>query len=113
MDAEKRIYLKTVRLTKSELEKAEKECREQEINFSRYVRLLLANDTGKIFIRKTKSAYQQDKQLIEEIRRIGVNINQIAANINGYYYSAEDRARLFQLMETVKRLLNKKISGGT
>ncbi len=105
--------VKCFRLTRQEERNIEKRCRLQEISFSEYMRLLIKKDTGKIIVRKTKSAYQQDKQLIEEIRRIGVNINQIARSLNeGYRYSAEDKARLFCFMEDIKELLKKKTDVG-
>lgn len=110
LETEKKIHKKTVRLTDAELEKVEGLCKIQELNFSEYIRLLIARDMGKIIARKTKSAYQQDKKLIEQIRRIGVNINQIAENINGYFYSVEDKERLFCLMESIRELLKKKVS---
>ncbi len=110
MEEEKKIHKKTIRLTEAELTKVKQLCQIQEVNFSEYIRLLIARDMGNVIVRKTKSAYQQDKQLIEEVRRIGVNINQIASNINGYFYSEEDKAKLFCLMGDVKALLKKKIA---
>lgn len=105
--------VKCFRMTRQEERNVEKRCKLQEISFSEYMRLLIEKDTGKIIVRKTKSAYRQDKQLIEEIRRIGVNINQIAKKLNeGYPYSSEDEARLLCLMESIKEQLKKKTDVG-
>lgn len=110
MDTEKKLYKKTVRLNETELKKVDELCMNQEVNFSEYIRLLIEKDNGTVITRKTKSAYQQDKQLIEEIRRIGININQIASNINGFFYSAEDKAKLYCYLEDLKKLLKKKVN---
>ncbi|WP_251391157.1 plasmid mobilization protein [Mediterraneibacter agrestimuris] len=86
-----RSYIVGVRLTKQEYrlltEKAERDCetlyRNGKKNLSGYIRKCALNESGKM----TVNLNRELKQLAYQVRKIGVNINQVAKKINaGYGY---------------------------
>lgn len=94
--AKTRTMRKEIRLSKAEIKRIEFDAKEKGMNFSQYVRYLAKNkpkehpDVIKLF-----------KELINEINRIGTNINQIARNCNSGIYTYEDKRRLFAYVKSI------------
>lgn len=92
---------KTLRLMPEEAKILAEKAKEAGMNEAEYVRLLIRqkpNDYPEI--RKLL------KTLINEVNRVGININQIAFNHNSELYSEDDKSRLVAYM----RKLNSAVS---
>jgi len=91
---------KTLRLMPEEAKELAKKAKGNGMNEAEYIRLLISqkpNDYPEV--RKLL------KELINEINRIGININQIVFNNNSGLYSKDDKTQLIAYM----RKLNQKI----
>ena len=91
---------KTLRLMPEEAKELAKKAKGNGMNEAEYIRLLISqkpNDYPEV--RKLL------KELINEINRIGININQIVFNNNAGLYSKDDKTQLIAYM----RNLNQKI----
>ena len=91
---------KTLRLMPEEAKMLAKKACDNGMNEAEYIRLLISqkpNDYPEI--RKIL------KELINEVNRIGININQIVFNNNAGLYSKEDKTQLIAYM----RKLNQKV----
>ena len=91
---------KTLRLMPEEAKMLAKKACDNGMNEAEYIRLLISqkpNDYPEV--RKIL------KELINEINRIGININQIVFNSNAGLYSKEDKTQLKAYM----RKLNQKV----
>lgn len=91
---------KTLRLMPEEAKELAKKAKGNGMNEAEYIRLLISqkpNDYPEV--RKLL------KELINEINRIGININQIVFNNNSGLYSKDDKMQLIAYM----RKLNQKI----
>ncbi len=91
---------KTLRLMPEEAKMLAKKACDNGMNEAEYIRLLISqkpNDYPEV--RKIL------KELINEVNRIGININQIVFNNNAGLYSKEDKTQLIAYM----RKLNQKI----
>ena len=91
---------KTLRLMPEEAKILAKKARDNGMNEAEYIRLLISqkpNDYPEV--RKIL------KELINEVNRIGININQIVFNNNSGLYSKEDKTQLIAYM----RKLNQKV----
>ena len=94
--AKTRTMRKEIRLSETEIKRIESDAKEKGMNFSQYIRYLAKNkpkehpDVIKLF-----------KELINEINRIGTNINQIARNCNSGIYTYEDKRRLLAYMKSI------------
>lgn len=91
---------KTLRLMPEEAKMLAKKACDNGMNEAEYIRLLISqkpNDYPKV--RKIL------KELINEVNRIGININQIVFNSNAGLYSKEDKTQLKAYM----RKLNQKV----
>ena len=105
----KRTEIIPIRFTKEELEHL-KECSQIDgtekfkngrNNFSEYLRVKLLSGTGK----KNKIMENQLSDLRFEVRKIGININQITKKINGGFGTEKDlKEIIFFLQEIEKRL---------
>lgn len=95
------------RVTKEQKAYIEKVCCLQGISVSVYLRKLLDSQRQKLPISAEKSKEEREyrAKLIQEINRIGVNINQIVKNVNSFYYSREEKKELYALLEKVYALL--------
>lgn len=70
-------------------------------NLSSYCRRLILRDED---IKRTEK--EKDlKELTYQIRKIGVNINQVTARINSGLYYPQDAGRLLRQLEEVERIL--------
>ena len=92
---------KTLRLMPEEAKMLAKKACDNRMNEAEYIRLLISqkpNDYPEV--RKLL------KELINEINRIGININQIVFNSNAQMYSKKDKEQLVAYMKK----LNKSVS---
>lgn len=69
----KREIRKTIRFDKSEFEKVEEQIKKTDLDFSSYARQILLN-------KRVKTKIEND--LLFELNKIGVNLNQIARRVN-------------------------------
>ena len=91
---------KTLRLMPEEAKELAKKAKGNGMNEAEYIRLLISqNPNDYPEVRKLL------KELINEINRIGININQIVFNNNAGLYSKDDKTQLIAYM----RKLNQKI----
>jgi len=91
--ADKKEIIKPFRMTKAEAEQLKKQAEKRHLTESAYMRLILSqnpNDYPEIRMNL--------KSLINEVNRIGNNINQITRNHNSGLYSQSDRERLMAYM---------------
>ena len=91
---------KTLRLMPEEAKELAKKAKGNGMNEAEYIRLLISqkpNDYPEV--------QKLLKELINEINRIGININQIVFNNNAGLYSKDDKTQLIAYM----RKLNQKI----
>ncbi|MGN1156827.1 MAG: MobC family plasmid mobilization relaxosome protein [Agathobacter sp.] len=95
-------YKITFRTTKSEREYLEECAKEDGVCLSKFVRDVLLDLTGY----RSILISNQVRQLRQEIRRIGVNINQVAKKINGGYGTAADIVELLSELERVQNLFD-------
>lgn len=101
MREEKKTIKKMVRMTSSEAKILESRAKERGKSEADYMRLLLSqkpNDYPEI--------RQLLRGLINEVNRIGVNINQIVKNNNAEFYKPEEKERLFAYLKKLNRLLS-------
>lgn len=92
---------KTLRLTPEEAKILAEKAKEAGLNETEYIRLLIRqkpNDYPEI--RKLL------KTLINEVNRIGININQIIFNHNSGLYSEDDKSRLVAYMRKLNSAVN-------
>lgn len=93
---------KAYRLTKEQDEELKRKVAELGMNESEFIRLLITE--------KPKD-YSEIRQmltgLIDEVNRIGVNINEIVHNNNSALYSDSDKSRLFAYMLKLNETLSK------
>lgn len=105
MKAEKRNIPLVVRLTKSERASLKKQSQKEMLNMSEYVRRNIARPPE-----VTRKEYDDLKfNLLYEIRKIGVNINQIAKKYNEYRL-AEPSQDLMDRMDELKILTSQVVS---
>ena len=102
-----------VRLTEAEHAHIERQTAKYGIKTSEYLRRLVEQDMGRISLNDmgTKESLLQRKALINEINHIGVNINQIAHNVNSGKYLEYEKKKLFAMMEKIQKLLEGVITG--
>lgn len=96
MNSKKYNYIFKFRLTATEKERLMKAAAIAGINPSAYLRALINNK-----IPQSREDYLLIKQLVAEINKIGVNINQIATHVNSGFYSEGEKRKLFALMNTI------------
>ena len=94
----KKIYPEVfkLRLKESDRQKLKKAAAEIVITESQYIRLLINQPHIK---RLDQQSYVAIKRLVNEINKIGVNINQIAKNNNSQLYSEIDKRELFKYLK--------------
>jgi hypothetical protein len=95
---------KTLRLMPSEAEMLSEKAKAFGMNEAEYIRLLISqkpNDYPEVRILL--------KELINEVNRIGVNINQIVFSHNSELYSREDKTRLTAYMRKLNRLVDEAV----
>lgn len=94
--AKTRTMRKEIRLSETEIKRIESDAKEKGMNFSQYVRYLAKNKP-----KEHPEVIKIFKNLINEINRIGTNINQIARNCNSGIYTYEDKRRLLAYMKSI------------
>lgn len=95
---------KTLRLMPQEAKALAEKAAEQNMNEAEYIRLLISqkpNDYPEV--RKLL------KELINEVNRIGININQIVSNSNAGLYSKDDKAQLVAYMRKLNQKVNEAV----
>lgn len=96
---------KTLRLMPEEAKELAKKAKGNGMNEAEYIRLLISqkpNDYPEV--RKLL------KELINEINRIGININQIVFNNNAGLYSKDDKTQLIAYMRKLNQKVDKVVS---
>lgn len=91
--ADKKEIIKPFRITKVEAEQLKKQAEAKQLTESAYMRLLLSQKPSDY-----PEIRMNLKCLINEMNRIGNNINQITRNHNSGLYSQSDRERLMAYM---------------
>lgn len=87
-----------IRMRKEEYESLLRESQEEGLSLSAYARLVLLSKKSKL-----KFTREEKREYIRQIRKVGVNINQIAKRMNSGFYRLEDQ--LF-LQEDLAELLS-------
>lgn len=95
MKKEKRI---TIRLTEDEYEKIKRKAEKINVSVSEYVRNFLSKKEVKI-VDKTSL-----RELIYQLQRIGVNINQMVKKVNLNHSDIELKKEIEELEEIYKKL---------
>ena len=96
---------KTLRLMPEEAKELAKKAKRNGMNEAEYIRLLISqkpNDYPEV--RKLL------KELINEINRIGININQIVFNNNSGLYSKDDKTQLIAYMRKLNQKVDEAVS---
>ena len=96
---------KTLRLMPEEAKELAKKAKGNGMNEAEYIRLLISqkpNDYPEV--RKLL------KELINEINRIGININQIVFNNNSGLYSKDDKTQLIAYMRKLNQKVDEAVS---
>lgn len=96
------IYKTTFRTTKGEREYLERCAEEDGVCLSKFIRDVLLDFTGY----RSILISNQVRQLRQDVRKIGVNINQVTKKINGGYGTAADIAELLSELERVQNLFD-------
>ena len=101
----------TARLTPAERQHVEDQAKKYGIKTSEYLRRLVEQDMGRASMSgmETKESFLIKKELINEINRIGVNINQIAHNVNSGQYLDFEKKKLFAMVDKITKLLEEKL----
>ena len=95
---------KTLRLMPDEAKELAKKSKENGMNEAEYIRLLISQkpndypEVRKLF-----------KDLINEVNRIGININQIVFNSNAGLYSEKDKTQLIAYMRKLNQKVNEAV----
>lgn len=93
---------KAYRLTKEQDDELKRKVRELGMTESEFIRLLITEKP-----KDYPEIRQMLSDLVGEVNRIGVNINQIVHNHNSALYSDADKLRLVAYMSKVNEKLNK------
>lgn len=95
---------KTLRLMPEEAKVLADKAKANGMNEAEYIRLLISqkpNDYPEV--RKLL------KELINEVNRIGININQIVFNSNAQLYSKKDKEQLLAYMKKLNNMVNEAV----
>ena len=96
---------KTLRLMPEEAKELAKIAKGNGMNEAEYIRLLISqNPNDYPEVRKLL------KELINEINRIGININQIVFNNNAGLYSKDDKTQLIAYMRKLNQKVDEAVS---
>ena len=96
---------KTLRLMPEEAKELAKKAKGNGMNEAEYIRLLISqNPNDYPEVRKLL------KELINEINRIGININQIVFNNNAGLYSKDDKTQLIAYMRKLNQKVDEAVS---
>ena len=77
----------------------------KETTMSNYMRNLIDADEHKQIVQQEQTRRRLNRELINEVNRIGVNINQIVKNNNAQYYSPAEKKKLFLMMQQLNDMI--------
>lgn len=77
----------------------------KETTMSNYLRNLIDADERKQLVHQEQTRRRLNRELINEVNRIGVNINQIVKNNNAQFYSLTEKKKLFIMMQQLNDML--------
>lgn len=95
-----------IRLSEKDKNKLVTDSKKTGMSASAYLRELIHNRTP-----KRREDLLQIKELVTEINKIGININQIVAHVNSGFYSEHEKRKLFALMNTLVKHTEDIING--
>lgn len=95
---------KTYRMTESQAKLLAKQAEEAGMSEAEYIRFLISQKPMDY-----PAIREEVHTLINEVNRVGVNINEVVHNNNSQLYSEEDKERLIAYMRKLNALLNKKV----
>ena len=95
---------KAYRLSEEQDAELKKKVAELGMSESEFIRLLITQKP-----KDYADIRQLLKNLVSEVNRIGVNINEITHNNNSNFYIDEDKTRLFAYMEKLNTLVDKAV----
>lgn len=96
---------KAYRLTEEQNDELQAKVTELGMTESEFIRLLITQRP-----KDYPEIRQMLNRLINEVNRIGVNINEIVHNNNSMLYSDGDKARLLAYMQRLNEVVNKAVS---
>lgn len=85
-----------LRLTEKDIKKLKEYAEDAGMSKSTYLRTLLNNKQP-----KSREDYLLIRQLVTEVNKIGVNINQIVMHANSEFYNEHEKRKLIALMNTL------------
>lgn len=75
---------------------------------STVIRMILENAKDNSTVNLTsKTDYQSMKELVREVNKIGININQIVRSANEHFYTKYEKKKLFAMMEKINEMITK------
>lgn len=95
---------KTYRMTEAQAKLLAKQAEEAGMSEAEYIRFLISQKPMDY-----PEIREEVHTLINEVNRVGVNINEVVHNNNSQLYSEEDKERLIAYMRKLNALLNKKV----
>ena len=99
-----KVVRKTYRMTESQAKLLAKQAEEAGMSEAEYIRFLISQKPMDY-----PEIREEVHTLINEVNRVGVNINEVVHNNNSQLYSEEDKERLIAYMRKLNALLNKKV----
>lgn len=96
---------KAYRLTEEQNEELQQKVRELGMTESEFIRLLITQRP-----KDYPEIRSMLNSLINEVNRIGVNINEIVHNNNSVLYSDSDKTRLMAYMQKLNEMVNKAVT---
>lgn len=97
-----------LRLTLKQRKLLKAKAKDSNITASAYLRNCITSQNMKV---PSHEDMKVRKELIREVNAIGTNINQITKNVNGGFYSENEKRKLFALMQKltsdVESILNR------
>lgn len=75
---------------------------------SSVIRMILENARDNSTVNVTsKTDYQSMKELVREVNKIGMNINQIVRSANEHFYTKYEKKKLFAMTEKINEMIAK------
>lgn len=100
---EENLIKKSFRLNRKQIMYLENVAKET--TMSNYLRNLIDADERKQLVHQEQTRRRLNRELINEVNRIGVNINQIVKNNNAQFYSLTEKKKLFIMMQQLNDML--------
>ena len=100
-------YKYSFRVSEEHWEYVSKMCESTGITPSAYFRKLIESQmlNENALHLTSKEERECKRRLVNEINKIGVNVNQIVRNVNSNFYSRNEKAQLFELLNKIYGLL--------